>query len=124
MHPTPSALPKRALCGLGGLLLGSLLLLGPGQVSADHDLTCHPKPVSHSGGFFALSDGSVRFFVLMDQIDLDDPGPLVISAIPRDDRTGEDAESRTRTLQDPSDQDGPTTPVSRLVGAPAAARAC
>jgi hypothetical protein len=111
MHPIPSAPSKRALRGLGGLLLGSLLLLGPGQVAADHDLTCHEPPRRLP-------------FILHDQVERDAPGPLVLSATPRDDRTGEEMEHRPRTIQSPSDQDGPTTPAVTLAATPAAARSC
>jgi hypothetical protein len=118
MHPIPSLLPKRALHGLGGLLLGSLLLLGPAQVSADHDLTCH-QPLPTGGGGGGTRIGLINAFATLDTL------PILVSlATPRDDRTGEEVKSRPRTIQSPSDQDGPTTPVVTRAGAPAEARSC
>jgi hypothetical protein len=112
MHPIPSAPSKRALRGLGGLLLGSLLLLGPGPVAADHDLTCHPPPI-------LPGDLVIEIYGL----DVSQLQTLVMSVTPLDDRTG--TEERTRTIEGTiADQEGTTTTVFQLVVTPGQARAC
>jgi hypothetical protein len=112
MHPTPSAPPKRALRGLGGLLLGSLLLLGPVQVSAEHDLTCHPKPPESSFEVLSFELGA----------ESDAPGLLVIPATPLDDRTGTAPRPVRHITID--EEKGTTTMWLTFAVAPGEARSC
>jgi hypothetical protein len=110
MHPTLFSLPRRTVRGLVVLLLGSLLLLGPTQVSADHDLTCHPNPPKSSFEILSFELGA----------ESDAPGLLVIPATPLDDRTG----TAHRPVGHITEENGTTTMWLTFAVAPGEARSC